>query len=808
MANRRVNRSASALLLLTSLFISCATSPQSAISAQETRILLRREPGKMPEWVPSVPQSETHIYFTGTSQPFDTVANARNDSRENTRVQVLMFYGQAIENQAVTRSTITGSTRDTLYSFVNREEELKTYAQNVVSEVSTVEYYTEVYLSRNNKEEYIVYTLCRIERKKAEKEIANFAKNISERYTNLLPQGTTLKAALEGYTLVAKALEQNPLHRITAYYEGSAGRTGLYEYVLLKINELANSISFETIPARTIQKTETLETAVRLKPAQMPAQGLNCQVSIVNIDGASWPFTVGSDNSFNFSIYTDSKNITPGRYNVQLELLLQELTGGIGKNIGGGFSFEVAPLNTVFETSDDMEAGIKKTVDTLAARLQIPTETRVGPFTLTGTDVPTGLSRFLNERVTHYARNNPKFRIVENNPKAALTGFFTKRNDRVDVTLELITDNGDGDGSQIFSLSVAELARLDISIEPENLENWQERERIFSALLNGNSNGQTVKINQAVQDINIQVRFNSESRTYFHRDELKMMVTAATNCWFKILHIDANNQMKMIYPNSYDTNNYLFANRPRSIFENAKYMLYSPYGTETILVVTSPEQFKNIEQEYIAPWTAATAENIRSAVRGYRGGDLEMSTIPIYFSGEGEARYSITILKPHEEHEYKKPENMIEAVETMRSNVLRQGGIFEGSEISGFYVLDGVRGSYRIARNAPDKLQMAVYYLHNYSGGSNAGARTRGAGFNFSFEKPRDISRAVQAARTGIENSGGTFIGDEQQGSFKTGGIGGQYRVSDMVNVIITEKPFAIPNSLIEKEIKNYFAGR
>ena len=706
MAYRRVNRGVSALLLLTSLFFSCATAPQTAISAQETRILLRREPDEMPAWVPSVPQSETHIYFVGTSQPFDTVANARDDSRVNTAIQVLKFYSQVIENQAIARSTITGSTSDTLYGFVNREEEIRTYAQNVVSEVNTVAYYSEVYFSGNNKEEYIVYTLCRIEREKAENEIANFAKNISERYTNLLPQGTTLKAVLEGYTLVAKALEQNPLHRITAYYEGPSGRAGLYEYVRLKINELANSVSFENIPARIVQKTEALETAVRLKSAYIPDIGpLDCRVSIIGINDASWPFTVGSDNSFNFSIYTNSNNILPGRYNVRLELLVQELTGEISRNIGGGFSFEVAPLHTVLETSDDMEAGVKRAVDALGARLPVPTETRVGPFTLTGTDVPTGLSRFLSERVTHYARNNQKYRIVESNQKAALTGFFTQRNDRVDVTIELITDNRDGDGSRIFSLSSAELARLGISVEPENMDNWQKREMIFSALLeNGGSNGKAVKINQTAQDIHIQARFNSESRTYFHRDELKMTVMASANCYFKILHIDANNQMKMIYPNSYDTNNYLWANRPRSIFENAQYMLYGPYGTETILVITSAEQFKNIEQEYIAPWTAATAENIRSAVRGYRGGDLEMPTIS----------YNITILKPHEEHEYRKPENMIDAMETMRSNVLRQGGIFEGNETSGFYVLDGVRGSYRIARDAPDKVQVATYYLHNY----------------------------------------------------------------------------------------------
>jgi hypothetical protein len=86
--------------------------------------------------------------------------------------------------------------------------------------------------------------------------------------------------------------------------------------------------------------------------------------------------------------------------------------------------------------------------------------------------------------------------------------------------------------------------------------------------------------------------------------------------------------------------------------------------------------------------------------------------------------------------------------------------------------------------------------------------RSRGSGFNFSFTRPGNISRAVQTVRSGIEGKGGTFSGNEQQGNFNASGIAGQYRVADMVNVTITEKPFIIPNSLIEREVKNYFGGK
>ncbi|MDR1128305.1 MAG: hypothetical protein LBL20_03250, partial [Treponema sp.] len=281
---------------------------------------MRREPAEIPEWVPEVPRSETEIFFVGTSQPFDTAANARDDARENARNQALKFYGEFIESRAIARSSISGSTRDTLESFVNREEQINNFAQHVVSEVNTVSYYTEVWLNRDNKEEYVVYTLCRIPRQKAEEDIANFAKNISERYTNLLPQDATLRAALEGCALVIKALEQNPLHRITAYYESPSGRAGLFEYAQMRMSELAHSLSVEPVPARTIQETESLNTLIRLKSSILPSTGLlNCEASILGAGvDITYPFTTASGDPYNLQI----RNLKPGAYNVTIEILL------------------------------------------------------------------------------------------------------------------------------------------------------------------------------------------------------------------------------------------------------------------------------------------------------------------------------------------------------------------------------------------------------------------------------------------------------------------------------------------------------
>jgi len=478
-------KGASALLLIITLCLFGVSVPVFAGGTKDkpyvqpkeqakpgARTLVSTAPPVKPAWVDVVPQSVTEIYFVGTSQVFNTPANARDNARESARIQALEYYGQVIEKQAVSLSSISGSTRDTLAAYVDREDEIKSFAQNVVSEVATKEYYTEMYLNSSNKEEYIVYTLHQINRQKAENEIASFAKNISARYTAALSQWGTLKAALEGYAFIVKSLQQNPLHRIMAYYDTPAGRAGLYEYAILQINELANSLSVEAIPMRTIQETENLVTRINLRSSKMPSTGLlDCQAVIYGMEGGgvSYPFNSASENPYNLQI----RNMKPGAYNVTIDILLSNLTGGIAKNTSGSFSFEVTPLTVVLNSTLAIEAGIKKAVDSLAVRLPTSTETVIGVFTLTGKNESSELSLFLTEKVTHYAMENQqkKYKIVkgESENKAVLNGFFTKRSDRVDVTLRLSSPDKTELGSQIFSISLAVLEQIPIAVEPLNV---------------------------------------------------------------------------------------------------------------------------------------------------------------------------------------------------------------------------------------------------------------------------------------------------------------------------------------------------
>jgi hypothetical protein len=345
-----------------SLLGSCVSPPEQTGGAgpdrtEARRELVRTEPGEAPEWKNSLPQNGAEIYFVGVSRFYDTEAEARNAAREDAFTQIVKYYGQCIQAAGIERSSLAGRADDILNPYIEREEEITRFAQAVVSQVGADRYYTEVYLDSKNREAYIVYVLCQINRARAERDIDNFAETVSTRYGALIGAADDLVTALKVYAGIYEALRGNPLHRAVAWYDGGGGRAGLYEYCAARINALANGVSFAAIPYGSVQKGETLHTTVRVSSPQFQrVGGALCRVSMT-VGGEvlpSRPYTVGQDNTFSLLIYTDK--LEAGKYNVQLELLLSEAAPQLRVNPSAGFSFEVTPLNTIRFIFQDGEA--------------------------------------------------------------------------------------------------------------------------------------------------------------------------------------------------------------------------------------------------------------------------------------------------------------------------------------------------------------------------------------------------------------------------------------------------------------------
>jgi hypothetical protein len=308
------------------------------------RFLIRTEPGLQPDWKDTLPKSEGELFFVGVSKFFGTAAEARDNARENAFIQVMRFYGEFIRSRAVEKSSFAGSSAETLAALIIREEEISNFAQAVVSRIGTDRYYTEIYLNGQNQEEYLVYALCQIPRQKAEQDITDFAKNTSERYGRLLVTPPTLHAALSMYGDILDALEENPLHRAVAYYDGPEGRVNLYEYLSLQLIALTGSVSFAPLPAAEVEKTCTLDRVVTVLSPLTPTGALDCGVSIYGLTPPPRAkYTVRANNSFSLKIF--SSRLEPGRYTVYLELLLTDINPRIQKNPSGSFSLEVKPVS-------------------------------------------------------------------------------------------------------------------------------------------------------------------------------------------------------------------------------------------------------------------------------------------------------------------------------------------------------------------------------------------------------------------------------------------------------------------------------
>jgi len=383
------------------------------------------------------------------------------------------------------------------------------------------------------------------------------------------------------------------------------------------------------------------------------------------------------------------------------------------------------PVWTSLLTLPEIDIKARNAVNGLASCLDKPLNVTINPIAMYGTGAPTEFSWYLGELIKEYAAKNSMF--ILNNPtrgSAAQTGTITGNYiSRAEVQVFLYLNVGDESiSSERFSVPVDELTSLGIAMEPENHTSLVERERLFAELARPAQVSPSVS-SPAQNNIRIQAWFNNDTRTYRHRDELQIWLTSDRDCYFKVIHIDVNNEQRMIYPYTEETDNRLYAGRERVLFQKYSYILYPPYGTETILIIASSEQFPNIERDYITPSVPFSLNSLRDL--GYRGGQHE-NIRSFGFSGSGEARYNITILKPHEEYTLPAPVNMTEAVSILKRDVENQRGVFNGYERSGYYILNGTRVSYRaIPLDKPQTIEYAIYYEDSWKGSNDKRTREK-----------------------------------------------------------------------------------
>ncbi|MDR0597874.1 MAG: hypothetical protein LBG14_05145 [Treponema sp.] len=321
--------------------VSCAASAARETYVPPTLELIGATPAQRPAWVDETPKSPSLIYFVGMAERGDE-AEAREAARRNGAAQAAGFYGSLIQGESVEHTVWSASSGKTLQDYINIDDTLSSYINTTIAEVSDAAYYTEYYRSRTNQRSFKVWALCQISRAKAEADIANFARNISEPYGNLLSGMPTVQAALTIYGTILAALDANPLHKAVAYYGSEAKRVNLFHYLEVETQKLVASITVEPIPAITIMKNDSVVVSAVITSSVMDLGPLECSLEIYGAD-AKTPVARSSATSVRSALLfrIDAHRLPLGSYTAGIKAL--------GKYPVGQASIEVTPVQAALQ---------------------------------------------------------------------------------------------------------------------------------------------------------------------------------------------------------------------------------------------------------------------------------------------------------------------------------------------------------------------------------------------------------------------------------------------------------------------------
>jgi hypothetical protein len=398
------------VLLLASLLAACAggAAPSDGNAAEERPAqpprnkLIRTDPETVPDWIASVPQSQSEIYFVGMSAPLSSEAAARDEARKDAVVQVSRFYGQFLQENLSVRSRYAEESGKVLADLTEADSDIAMFAQAVVTQINADSYFTEVYDGGKAGEVYVAYALCRIPRSKAEEDIRNFAKDVSDRYGNLITRQDSFITALNSYNHVLQTLERNPLHKAVAVYRGRNGEVNLYDFLVTEMNALASGVTFSPVTSSVKQNDESLDMTVRVASSYKTMGPLDVSARVDGAAGLRGSYLVDQDNTVKLSLRTGPLN--RGRYTVVFEIPLKESFPVIRANPQGsylfavtsaaaGIRFEGSPLSAREQSSlaENIQQGIQrynaplKLVTQGAAEYVIVADHRTGSQQMPGT---------------------------------------------------------------------------------------------------------------------------------------------------------------------------------------------------------------------------------------------------------------------------------------------------------------------------------------------------------------------------------------------------------------------------------------
>jgi hypothetical protein len=167
------------------VFASCGGSPAPAPAAPqrserelaiERAAPIRTEPAQRPDWIDNVPRSSGALSFIGSSLRFATTAQARDNSQENGRRQLVDYYGTLMVNKGREYIATYGISNEVFSPQIAGQQLNERIAQNVAQALEARSFYTQVYLDETNREAFEVNVLMEIDKAMVARVIDNYGK--------------------------------------------------------------------------------------------------------------------------------------------------------------------------------------------------------------------------------------------------------------------------------------------------------------------------------------------------------------------------------------------------------------------------------------------------------------------------------------------------------------------------------------------------------------------------------------------------------------------------------------------------------
>jgi len=179
-------------------------------------------------------------------------------------------------------------------------------------------------------------------------------------------------------------------------------------------------------------------------------------------------------------------------------------------------------------------------------------------------------------------------------------------------------------GSKSYSLTGSDPVLVNIVNPAMSIQKLNERDSILTPF-DGEQN-------------DFSLRVSTNKTVYYDQEFLFVTLRSNINCYFVVFHLDANNNMQIIFPNRLEkNNNSLSAGVDRVIPENSYFLLQEPFGEERILVYASEQPINISDNQYRS--RSLTEEYLSDPQAIWRGGGSTVTPSNRSKSASGQATY-------------------------------------------------------------------------------------------------------------------------------------------------------------------------